>query len=194
MTPKEIRILKLLEAVETDTPTNQRALASKLDVSLGLVNGFLQKMAGEGLCCISSSAGSQKKYILTPEGIAEKSRLTYDYMLLTYRQFKESLNKLKRFFQEMEALDINRVVFFGVNDLAEMAYLSLQKTSVKMIAVVDRDKIGDHFFGRMIEDPIVLPRYSFDKILITQNKLVAKRLESDLNRDGFKGKVETLVP
>ena len=80
-----------------------------------------------------------------------------------------------------------------VNDFAEIAYLSLQKTSVEIVAVVDKEKVGDYFFGMKVDDPIVLTTYSFDKILITENSSDAKQLADNLDRDGFKGKVSMLT-
>jgi DNA-binding MarR family transcriptional regulator len=193
MNHRDIRLLQLLEAVGNEKPTSQRALARQLDVSLGLVNGFLQKLTGDGFCCISTSSSKQKKYALTTEGKAERSRLAYDYILLSYRLFKEAQGKLVSFFKTLESGKLNRVVFYGINDFAEMAYLSLQETSIEIVAVVDNERVGDYFFGLKVEDPNVLMNYTFDKILITENSSYARKLAKKLDRDGLKGKVSVLT-
>lgn len=193
MNTKEIRILKLLEAVGNEKPTSQRALAKQLDVSLGLVNGFLQKLTCDGFCRISSSSTNKKKYALTSEGRAEKSRLTYDYILLSYKLFKEAQDKLIRFFKRLETHDLKRVVFYGINDFAEIAYLSVQKTSLNIVTVVDEEKAGEYFFDLRIEDPVVLSNYAFDKILITEHNSHAHRIAKTLENYGYKGKVSILL-
>lgn len=193
MNTKDIRILKLLEAVGNEKPTSQRAIAKQLDVSLGLVNGFLQKLTCDGFCSISSSLPNKKKYALTPEGKAEKSRLTYDYILLSYKLFREAQAKLIKFFNRLETHDLKRVVFYGINDFAEIAYLSVQKTSVNIVTVVDEEKAGEYFFDLRIEDPAVLSDYAFDKILITANNAHAQRTAENLENYGFKGKVSILL-
>ena len=190
---RDIRLLKLLEAVGSKQQTSQRALAKHLDVSLGLVNGFLQKLTCEGYCCVSNTKSKQKKYTLTSEGQAIKSRLTYDYILLSYKLFKEAQNKLIGFFRKLESAGQKRVIFYGINDFAEIAYLSLKKTSVKIVTVVDQEKAGGHFFNFIIEDPGVLSNYSFDQILITENSSYAMKIADNLCKDGFKDKVTILT-
>lgn len=193
MQTRDIRLLKLLEAVGREKPASQRALAKQLDMSLGLVNGFLKKLIRDGFCSVSKSSANGRKYSLTSDGMAEKSRLAYDYILLSYARYKEAQQMLVGVFKKLEYKNLKQVVFYGINDFAEIAYLSMKKTSVEMVAAVDKEKAGHSFFGITIENPSALRDYSFDRILITENTASARQLAQDLYRDGFGGKVAILT-
>jgi len=62
---------------------------------------------------------------------------------------------------------VRRVIFYGTGDFAEIAFISLQETSIQMSAVVDDINIGEKFLGAVVKDPDILNSLSFDRILIT---------------------------
>lgn len=157
----------MLEAVESNGETSQRALAENLRISLGLVNASFQKLAAAGLFKASSSHKGRVKYELTRKGLHAKARLTYEYFLSSYRLYKDAIARLVDFFSDLETREIRRLVIFGVNDFAEMAYLGMKETSLEMVAVVDEKKKGQRFFGKTVESISVLGGLSFDRLLVT---------------------------
>jgi len=167
MDHNDIRTLKLLEEIEENHVQSQRELAKKLDISLGLVNSFIKRLAHKGFFKITTIPKNRVKYILTPEGAVEKTRLTYNYIQHSYKFYKDARHKLRKLFQELEADGVSLIVFCGASDLAEIAYISLQETSIEMVAVFDVLKAGREFLGYMITDPAMINSFSFDKILIT---------------------------
>ena len=50
-------------------------------------------------------------------------------------------------FRRLEDAGVREVVFCGVDEVAEVAYLSLQETGVKLVAVMDDGRQGELFFG-----------------------------------------------
>ncbi len=64
-------------------------------------------------------------------------------------------------------MNLLNIVFYGTSDLAEIAFVSLQETPLKLIAVVDDQKKGKMFLGYRIQSSGVLDTLAFDKILIT---------------------------
>ena len=164
---KEIRILKILEKVESEHLPSQRDLARELNVSLGLVNSFIKRLAKKGYFKITTIPKNRIKYILTPEGAAEKTRLTYEYIQHSYRFYKDARQKLHDLFVELEKGRQTHIIFYGASDLAEIAYISLQETSIELVAIVDDVKQGKKFMGYTIEDPSQLESKRFDKIMIT---------------------------
>jgi DNA-binding MarR family transcriptional regulator len=167
MDPKDIRTLKILEKVEDKRPPSQRDIAKELNVSLGLVNSFIKRLAKKGYFKITTIPKNRIKYILTPKGAAEKTRLTYEYIQLSYKFYKDARKRLRDLFSEFESQGVSRIVFYGAGDLAEVAYLSLQETLIELVAIVDDFKAGKKFMGYVIEDPSQLESKQFDKILIT---------------------------
>jgi EPS-associated MarR family transcriptional regulator len=94
------RILKLLEV---NPGASQRDIARELGVSLGRVNFCLQALIEKGLIKASNFRNSQRKqaylYILTPEGLSEKARVTVRFLhrkLEEYELLTRELDELRR--------------------------------------------------------------------------------------------------
>ncbi len=167
MDHKDIRTLKLLEEIEGNHVQSQRELAKKLNISLGLVNSFIKRLAHKGYFKIATIPKNRVKYILTPEGAVEKTRLAYKYIQHSYRFYKDARHKLRKLFQKLEAEGVGLIVFCGASDFAEIAYISLQETSIEIVAIVDMLKAGEQFLGYSVLDSVYLNSLSFDRILIT---------------------------
>jgi DNA-binding MarR family transcriptional regulator len=167
MDPKDLRTLKILEQVDNDKTPSQRDLAGELNISLGLVNSFIKRLVKKGYVKITTIPKKRIKYILTPRGAAEKTRLTYEYIQYSYNFYREARQKLRGLYAGMEKQGIRRIIFYGSGDLAEIAYLSLQETSIQLAAIVDDTKIGKRFMKYVVTDPARLNGMTFDRILIT---------------------------
>ena len=167
MDPKDIRTLKILEQVQNGRSPSQRALAGELNISLGLVNSFIKRLVRKGFVKITTIPKKRIKYILTPRGAAEKSRLTYLYIQYSYNFYREARQKLRDLCTDLERQGISRIVFYGAEDLAEIAYVSLQETSIQLVAVVDDTKVGTRFLKLRVMDPAELTAIAYDRILLT---------------------------
>ena len=167
MDPKDLRTLKILEKVDDDIVPSQRDLARHLNISLGLVNSFIKRLAKKGYIKITHLPKNRMRYIMTPIGVAEKSRLTYEYIQYSYNFYKNARQKLRDLYSDLERKGVKRIVFYGANDLAEIAYLSLQETNLELVAVVDDEKMGKKFMRFAVAGPAILGSVAHDVILIT---------------------------
>ena len=174
-----LRTLQLLEEIDQNHTPSQRYLAKKLNVSLGLMNSFIRQLAKKGYFKITTIPKNRVAYILTPMGMAEKSKLTYAYIHHSYQFYKGARDKLRLLFQELEQAGVRRVVFYGIDQFAEIAYISLQETSILMVATVDDLKQGRKFMGHTVTDPSRLNDLSFDRVIITaihSRKIIKEKL------------------
>ena len=167
METQDLRTLKILEEIDNEHTPSQRELAQKLDISLGLVNSFMKRLVNKGYFKISHIPKNRVRYLLTPQGAAEKTRLTYAYIHYSYHFYKDARLKLKRLFSELFEQNVIRIVFYGATDLAEIAFLSLQETPIQLVAIFDADKAGSSFLGLKIEHPERLAEFSYDRLLCT---------------------------
>jgi EPS-associated MarR family transcriptional regulator len=101
MNNKDIR-LELLRKIEKKPQYTQRELSKEIGVSLGKVNYCIKKLTEKGLVKISNFKKNPNKigyiYLLTPNGIEEKTRLTFSFLkrkILEFELLKEEINKLK---------------------------------------------------------------------------------------------------
>jgi DNA-binding MarR family transcriptional regulator len=76
-----------LESVGRGGEQSQRRLASELGVAVGLVNAYLRRCINKGLVKVRDAPARRYAYYLTPNGFAEKSRLTVEYLSTPFRCF-----------------------------------------------------------------------------------------------------------
>ena len=193
MDPKDIRTLQLLEEIEKNEMPSQRHLAKQLNISLGLVNSFVKRLAQKGYFKITTIPKNRVKYILTPEGAAEKTRLTYNYIKHSYLFYKDARNKLRELFKNFEENGVQKIVFYGASDLAEIAYLSILETSIVLVAIIDDTKDGKKLFNYRIKPLNEIENMEFDKILITDIALKDKIVQSDSKIRIRKDAIEMIV-
>lgn len=171
MNHQDLRTLRLLEEIgNADLPPSQRDLAKKLGVSLGLVNSFVKRLVQKGYFKASTIPRNRVKYILTPKGATEKTRLTYKYMQHSYQFYKDARRKFGRLFQRLAEDGTRRIVFYGTGDIAEIAGICLEETDLRLVAVVDNDSVGERLSGLAVQNADILPSVAFDKILVTTTR------------------------
>lgn len=77
---------EILSHIEKNKDLSQRQIASRTGLSVGTVNLLLKKMVHKGLVKLERVNGRTLRYILTPRGMAEKTRLAYQYLKAAYKQ------------------------------------------------------------------------------------------------------------
>lgn len=76
--------LKVLRRLQQTPEVSQRVLAKELGISLGSINFCFQALVEKGWIKMQNFSQSKNKlryaYLLTPTGVAEKSKLTTEFM------------------------------------------------------------------------------------------------------------------
>jgi DNA-binding Lrp family transcriptional regulator len=139
------RDLKLLEAVEQDSRITQRSLATKLGIALGLTNIYLKRLVRKGYIKCVNVQSNRITYLITPRGISEKARLTYEFMDYSLHLYGEVRQHLREALQECAAA-ARRVAIYGRGEAAELAYLSLREFGLEPVAIFDEHN-GREFLG-----------------------------------------------
>jgi DNA-binding MarR family transcriptional regulator len=183
MDSQDIRTLQLLEEMEKDRATSQRDLARKLNVSLGLVNSFIKRLASKGYFKVTTIPKNRVRYILTPKGAAQKSLLTYQYIQYSYRFYRSARQELHNLFSRLEGRAVRSIVFLGAGDLAEIAFISLQQSNIQLAAIVDEARAGERFLGYRVALPAELQDTSYDLILVTATGKKAVEIRRSLPKD-----------
>src|SRR5215470_17370006 len=107
------RDLLLLSELDRDGGATQRSLADKMGVALGLTNLYLKRLARKGYIKITTIPRHRIKYLLTPQGMAEKSRLTYLFMQYSLSHYRDMRQRLKKIFSERGQAGAKRIVIYG---------------------------------------------------------------------------------
>jgi DNA-binding MarR family transcriptional regulator len=87
----------LLEQIENDPNVTQASLATHLGVAVGTVNWHIKRMIAKGYVKVKRAERRKLRYIITPEGITFRARLTIDYIeqsFLLYRNIRKRVHEL----------------------------------------------------------------------------------------------------
>jgi DNA-binding MarR family transcriptional regulator len=140
-------VLSVLTSVERDSAITQRKLARELGIALGLANTYLRRCVRKGLIKVSQVPLNRYAYYLTPQGFAEKSRLTAEYLAVSLDFFRRARGDCAALFRQCEALGWRNVALYGASDLAEIAVLSAGETVVEVLCVIDSGAAGQRCGG-----------------------------------------------
>jgi DNA-binding MarR family transcriptional regulator len=191
MDTQDIRTLKILEAIDGQDAPSQRDMAEALNISLGLINSFIRRLAKKGYFKVTHLPKNRMRYILTPRGVTEKTRLTYAYIQYSYRFYRDARHRTRNLFRELKTDGVERVAFFGKGDLAEIAYLSLQESDLTFVAIGDFTGNDGPFFGHRIFGMDELFETAFDVVVLTNDRLDSGLVGLLVEKGVAKSKIKT---
>ena len=123
----------ILNHIHKGGKTTQREIALNAGISVGAVNLLLKKMVRKGLVKIDRINTKTLRYVLTPKGMQEKLRLTYNYAKISYRRIsliREGVNAIVD--EQTENIGpIKEVALFGPDDeISEIIKMALSSVGV----------------------------------------------------------------
>lgn len=175
-------VLGLLESVERDGAQSQRRLATDLGIALGLVNAYLKRCVKKGYVKVSNVPSHRYAYYLTPQGFAEKSRLTVEYISYSFSFFRQAKSDCATLFELARERGLTRVALAGVSDLAEIAAICAVESAVKIAVVVDCRSDRSSFIGIPVVSSFDAIEANVDGVVITDLETTAKTMEAALGR------------
>jgi DNA-binding MarR family transcriptional regulator len=133
----EMREQSFLEELERNPAVSQRALSRKLGIALGVTNACVKSMERKGWIERRNLDHNKNGYFLTPEGVAEKMRLTAHLIAWKVHNYTALRKIIEERFLELQEAGIERVVFYGVSNELEIALAALQRTKLKLVGIVE---------------------------------------------------------
>jgi DNA-binding MarR family transcriptional regulator len=149
---------RILTHVEAGHGQSQRSLARRTGIALGLTNIILKRLVARGWVCVSVVRPNRVQYSITPSGLVEQARMSCAYFARTTGLYAQTRDRIR---DRLEALSLSwptssfllhgrkPVAFYGATDVAEIAYVSLQRTDLAVTVVFDSDDTK-HFFGATV--------------------------------------------
>jgi DNA-binding MarR family transcriptional regulator len=178
MDKEDLHVLRLLGEIDRNGSSSQRELSQRLNLSVGLVNTFLKRLANKGYFKVKTLPKNRLKYFLTPEGLSRKSKLTAEYLRYSINFYKDIKHLLLNKYQEMESKQVRNILFFGAGEVAELAYLYLQLTSLHLVGIIDEQKKGKNFFGYPIVGVDRIHQGDWERILLTRLEGTEEAIET----------------
>ena len=133
-TPEEnVRELTLLEQIERDPDVTQASLATQLGVAVGTVNWHIKRLVAKGYVKVKRAERKKLRYIITPEGIALRARLTVDYIERSFDLYRRTRQRVKTHLSEVKKAGYDRVRLIGEGDVADICRLSCLEQDIQIV-------------------------------------------------------------
>jgi len=127
--------LRILEQIERDPDVTQADLAGRLGVAVGSVNWYLKRLINKGYIKVRQMQRRRLRYLITPQGIAEKARLTASFMEVSMRLYRETREAAKQYLTEIRQAGYGEVHVEGDNDLTEVCYLTCLEQDMQVVDI-----------------------------------------------------------
>ena len=119
--PREVQIL---EQIETDPDVTQATLAEQLGVAVGTVNFTVKRLVNKGYIRVKQLERRRLKYIITPEGIALRTKLAMDSLKYSMRLYRETREQAKKLIGKAMRQGYGQVAIRGNGELEDIVRLT----------------------------------------------------------------------
>lgn len=131
--PETSRDLVILEKIEIDPDATQASLASQLGVAVGTINWHLKRLVAKGYVKVRRVERRKLRYIITPEGIALRARLTIDYIQTSFRMYRLVRGRVLAVIEEVRRLGHSQVRLDGDGDVADVCRLTCLEQGIDIV-------------------------------------------------------------
>ena len=159
--------LLILDELSRNGEVTQRDLSKRLGIALGLINSYIKNLASKGHITIANIPPKRYTYYLTPKGFIEKSRLAFQHLHNFNNLYRIARQDFQMLFHSLNRYNVRKLVFCGTDEVAEIAYITLQEFELELAGVVDTEKSNKMFFGHAVRPLEELKNINYDRVLIT---------------------------
>ncbi|MBI3615662.1 MAG: winged helix-turn-helix transcriptional regulator [Candidatus Omnitrophica bacterium] len=177
--PAPYRDMQLLHEVEKTPNATQRDLAKRMGVALGLANVMLRRLVKKGYIKVAGTKPRRISYLITPQGILEKSRLTVEFIQYSLHLYGGIRRYLNQQLEVMRLSGMRRVLLWGTDEFAEIAYLTIQEMGLEIVGVVEEAETRSDFLGFRVQRIEEVPLANYDQLVVASLRLpvqIAQRL------------------
>ncbi|MCJ7694151.1 MAG: winged helix-turn-helix transcriptional regulator [Anaerolineaceae bacterium] len=127
---EHFRDMDLLSQIEQDPDISQASLAQELGVAVGTINWHLKRLIEKGYVKVKRAQRKKLRYIITPEGLALRARLTIDFVknsFVLYRRIREMVIGI---LGELKMRGYSQVTIEGEGEIADVCRLTCMEQGV----------------------------------------------------------------
>lgn len=125
--------LVILERIEQDPDATQATLASQLGVAVGTINWHLKRLIAKGCIKVKRAERRKLRYIITPEGLALRARLTVDYIQSSFDLYRLVRQRVMGMLEEINEKGYKQIRLIGDGDVADVCRLTCLENGVEII-------------------------------------------------------------
>ena len=95
-----------------------------MNVAVGTVNWHIKRLVDKGYVKAKRAQRKKLRYIITPEGISLRARLTVQYIENQMRLYRETRQKVKELLTEARNAGFHQVRVVGDSEIADVCQLT----------------------------------------------------------------------
>jgi DNA-binding MarR family transcriptional regulator len=127
------RDLDLLTHITDDPDATQANLAELLGVAVGTVNWHLKRLVSKGYVKVRRAQRHKLRYIITPEGITLRARLTLQYIENSFSLYRLTRAQVLQLLLQARQLGFQNVRLEGEGDVAEVCRLTCLEQGIEIM-------------------------------------------------------------
>ncbi len=127
------RDLSLLDNIEHHPDVTQADLATQLGMAVGTVNWHLKRLISKGYVKVMRAERRKLRYLITPEGLALRARLTVDYVEQQFILYRRVRQKVKEYVLQIKAEGYDRLCLVGEGDVADICRLTCLEQDIVIV-------------------------------------------------------------
>lgn len=127
------RDLFLLEHIDQNPDVTQASLAVQLGVAVGTINWHIKRLIAKGYVKARRVERRKLRYVITPEGLALRARLTVDFIQSSFRLYRLVRERSITAIQQVEQAGYSHIVIEGEGDVADICRLTCLEKGIHVI-------------------------------------------------------------
>ena len=136
MKSQETYEFQILNHIAENPDTTQSDLATQLDVAVGSINWYIKRLVNKGFIKVKQMERRRLRYLLTPQGVSEKARLTRQFMQMSLHWYRVTREDSQNYLTEIKQAGYDTVCIEADGDLAEIIALTCLE---QQVAVTDEE-------------------------------------------------------
>ena len=128
--------LQILETLEAEPEITQADLAARVNIAVGTVNWYLKQWSKKGWLKVRQISRWRWEYLLTPKGVAEKTRLAGKYLEHSMRVYRKIRDESQAALTEVQARGYQQVMILGNDEVAEICGLTCLEMGIQVLGKV----------------------------------------------------------
>lgn len=133
LSSESTRDLIILEQIEQDPDATQASLATRLGVAVGTVNWHLKRLIAKGYIKVRRVERRKLRYLITPEGVALRTRLTLDYIRDSFHLYRKVRAQALEIIERVRQDGYHAVRLEGEGEVAEVCRLTCLEQGLTLV-------------------------------------------------------------
>ena len=133
--------LVILEQLEKDPDATQANLASQMGVAVATINWHLKRLIAKGYVKARRVGRRKLRYIITPEGLALRAHLTFDYIQSSFHLFRLIRQRMQDAITEVRLAGYDRICLEGDGDIADVCRLTCLENGIALTQDSDAPRV-----------------------------------------------------